>query len=214
MRDWKILLNILIIGLLAPLNTWAAMSSTHYFIYADSVGYGGGLATSTSYNIESTIGGSPVGMVTGTTYTVKGGYQAMERGEISLTTDTDAVNLGTLRTYSAVLSTDSIVATIKTDSLNGYTLSINTVTGSGLTAVSDGVVDGDSDSEEYGVAVSGDDVAFADDQAIAASLILASATEEISTDRVLTLTFKAIVNAASTAASYSQTVNLAAMANL
>lgn len=214
MRGLKAILIIWVFCLLSPVNARAAMSSTHYFIYADSVGFGGGLTTSTSYNVESTVGGAPIGITSSTSYTVKSGYQAMERGEISLTVDTNSVSLGNLNIGRAAVSTGNVAATVKTDSLNGYSLCVDTVTGAGLAAVSDGAVDGDSSSEEYGVSVSGSDAAFADDRAITIGLVLASNSAEMTTDRISTVTFKAIVNTVSAIASYSQTISLAAVANL
>jgi len=112
----------------------------------------------------------------------------MEKGILSMSISGTALNLGTLDI--GAVSSASTVATITTDSFTGYTLSIGSVSGTVLTAVSDGAVT--AGSEEYGMAVSGADAAFADDRGVSAGLALASANSAV-TSREATLTFKAAI---------------------
>ena len=132
----------------------------------------------------------------------------MEKGILSMSISGTALNLGTLDI--GAVSSASTVATITTDSFTGYTLSIGSVSGTVLTAVSDGAVT--AGSEEYGMAVSGADAAFADDRGVSAGLALASANSAV-TSREATLTFKAAISNDSIAGSRSQSMVLSASAN-
>lgn len=186
----------------------ADMTSTNYHIFADSVNTGGELSTSTNYSLQDTTGESPAGVQTSGSYEVRGGYQAMERGTLSVSLDSNSLNLGELSVSS--VASASTVATITTDSDTGYNLSIGSVSGASLHSVIDGEVT--AGQEEYGVAVSGVGASFADDQAVTGGLLLAS-EPGVTTDRAITLTFKASRAAGSASATYSQSIVLATMAN-
>lgn len=203
---------LIFVFLMWPVVSNCAMSSTNYFIYADSFDVGGELATSTSYSLEGTFGGEAIGVVSSTSYEMRGGYQYMERGVLSLSLSASSVSFGTLS--ATVLKTSSVVATVTTDSINGYSLSVGSLSGTSLAAVSDGAVDGDGGSEEYGIAVSGTNRSFSDDRAVTAGLVLATTSTEMTADEQITATFKIISATGSTAGSYSQTVTLTASANI
>jgi hypothetical protein len=203
---------LIIIFLLWPVVSNSAMSSTNYYIYADTFDVGGGLTTSTNYSLEGTYGGEAIGVVSSTSYEMRGGYQYMERGVLSLSLSASNINFGTLT--AAALATSNAVVTITTDSINGYSLSIGSVSGTSLAAVSDGAVDGDGGSEEYGIAVSGTNRSFSNDRAVTAGLVLATTSTEMTADEQITATFKIISASGSTAGSYSQTVTLTASANI
>lgn len=204
----KIIYLLFLPALILPVHLLAAMSSTDYHIYADSVGVGGSLATGGVYSLEDSLGESPAGVASSSIYEVRGGYQYMERGTLSIAISESALNLGTLS--ESAVSTDTTTTTVTTNSSSGYTLSIGTVSGAGLAAVADGAVT--AGSEEYGVAVSGAGAGFADDREVAASLVLASTSTAVTGDATA-LTFKASMAAGSTAGTYSQTVTLSATAN-
>lgn len=189
---------------------WGAMSSTNYYIYADNVSVGGNLSTGGEYSLQDTVGESFNSTVTSSSYEIRGGYQAMEQGEISLDISTASLSLGSLVNYTASNTASTTVSVNSSGS--GFSLSISSVTGSILANVSDGVVDGDSDSEEYGISASGTYAAFADDQAVSNGLVLASSTVAADSDTVLT--FKAIRNASTTPGVYSQSIVLSASASL
>lgn len=212
MRDNKIIALIIIFALAIPSLVLAAMSSTNYYIYADSIDFGGGVGTSTSYSLQDTLGGYAVGINTSTSYQVRAGYQAAEIGTLSLTLDGNSINFGTL-TSAGVVSSGSVAATVNTDSATGYTLSVSGVSGNSLAAVTDGTVDGVGSAEEYGLAVSGSQAAYINDTAIINGLVLSSASSPASSV-VTTLTFKAVRSSGSTANTYSQNITLTAAANI
>lgn len=213
MRIYKILSLILLVIILIPDLVFSAMSSTNYYIYADSVDYGGGLATSTNYNLQDSVGGGDsVGISTSTSYEVRAGYQAAVKGVLSISLSSGSVNLGTLSASGVVVSS-SVVLTVDTNSVTGYTLSISDVSGTSLPAVSDGAVDGDGGSEEYGLSLVGNNRMFSDDRAVANGLVLLSSSVPAISDQS-TLIFKAIRATNSGAASYSQNLILTASANI
>ncbi|MCX6780052.1 MAG: hypothetical protein NT034_02625 [Candidatus Magasanikbacteria bacterium] len=210
MRLSKTLLVIALI-LLLPGVAQAAMSSANYFIYADSLDYGGSESTSTSNNVQDSIGGEvALGSNTSTSYEIKAGYQSIEIGTLTLNLDSNTINFG--QPAAGVVVISSLVATIDTNSETGYSLSVSSVSGSSLTAVGDGAVDGVGSTEEYGLAVSGSHAAYVTDAAIVANLVLASSVTIASGDAT-TLTFKAVRSANTAAQSYSQTLVLTAAAN-
>lgn len=202
---------VLIIGIFffsIPRAARSAMQSASYSIPADGITFGGVEATSTSYATFSTIGGPPASNTTSTSYIVRGGFLAGQDGSLTLALSSTSLTLGTLST--GAVASASTVATINTNADTGYTLSIGSVSGTGLTGVSDGAVT--AGSEEYGVAVSGNNRAFTTDQAIAANLILASYAGPVTNDAE-TLALKASISSNSTAGSYSQTITLSLAAN-
>ncbi len=210
MRWHKALLIISLI-ILSPNIAQAAMSSTNYFIYADSLDYGGGEATSTSNNLQDSIGSeAAVGGSTSTSYEVKAGYQGIDNGTLTLNLDSASINFG--QPLAGIVVTSSLVAAVNTDSPTGYTLSISSVSGSALAAVSDGSVDGVGSTEEYGLAVSGVHAAYLNDVALANSLVLSSFGSIVNNDTT-TLIFKAVRSADTTAQTYSQNLVLTAAAN-
>lgn len=210
MRLFKTLLIVSLIILL-PGIAQAAMSSTNYFIYADSLDYGGGESTSTSNNLQDSVGGEvAVGYSTSTSYEVKAGYQGIQVGSLTLNLSASSIDLG--QPGAGVVVTSSLIATIDTDSETGYTLSVSSVSGSALSAVGDGAVDGSGSAEEYGLAVSGEHRAYVTDAAVAASLVLSSFSSNVSADTT-TLIFKAVRSSNSTAQTYSQNLVLTAAVN-
>lgn len=198
-----------IITLLYPVAGYAAMTSTNYTIYADSIGWSGGsLSTSSAYSLQDTSGESPAGFATSTTYEVRGGYQAAERGLLSISLSANSLNLGSLS--ASQINTASTIVTVVSDSATGYTLSIGSASGAMPAAVTDGSVsDG---SEEYGFAASGEDSAISGDVAVTAGRVIASSAVPVYSSQT-TLTFKASQSSASTPGSYSQSITLQVAAN-
>src|SRR3989339_691776 len=195
MKISKIVAIAAVIALVIPGIVFGAMSSTNYFIYADTVDFGGGVGTSTSTN-----------------YQIRAGFQIVEVGILSLNLDSNSMNFGTLSTAGAVASGNT-TATVDTNSATGYVLSISSVDGSSLTAVSDGAVDGAGNTEEYGLAVNGANEAYINDAAIVSSLTLAASPVAVSSD-VTTLTFKAVRSSGSSSGTYSQNIVINAVANI
>lgn len=212
MIDRKSIIVLVCAALAAPGLVWAAMSSTNYYIYADSVDFGGGTGTSTSFGLQDTLGGYATGISTSTSYQINAGYQAATGGTLSFDLSGNTINFGSLPAAGTV-ATANVLATVNTDSGTGYALSVSGVSGSSLTAVSDGVVDGAGSVEEYGLAVSGTHTAFSNDSAITNGLILSSTAAPAASD-VTTLTFKAVRSASSAVGTYSQNITLTASANI
>lgn len=196
-------------GILFPLRALGLMSSANYTIYADSIDTGGVLSTGGIYSLEDTLGESfAVSTSSINTYEVRAGYQYMEQNYISLDISPATVSLGTL-VVSAVNASDA-TATVSTDAYAGYTLSIDSVTGSSVSAVADGAVT--AGAEEYGFAATGGDSLFADDRALTPGLNVAS-TSTTAVDSQTILTFKASISASTAAGAYSQTISFLAAVN-
>src|SRR3989344_691259 len=160
------LICVLIQSWFYPAAAEAVMSSTNYYIYADSIDNGGGFVTSTSFDLQGTLGETPTDATTSSSYIVRGGYQSMESASLEMSLSASGASLGELS--ASQVKSNSITATITSDSANGYTLSIASISGTGITGVADGVVT--AGSQEFGIAVSGNDAAFTDDKAPAAGL--------------------------------------------
>jgi len=200
---------ILILGLLSfPLVTYGMMSSSNYTIYADSVDAGGVFSASGTYSLEDTTGESPVGTATSSSYEVRGGYQAMDLSSLSMNLDLTSLDLGTASVSQ--VNSASTTATITTDSGSGYTLSVGSVSGSSLANVTDGLVT--AGQEEYGLAVSGSDALFTDDEGVMSGLNLAASTTPV-TNSATVITFKASISESTASGSRSQDVVLTASAN-
>ena len=195
--------------LVFPSISWGVMSSTNYTIFADSVDSGGVISAGGTYSLQDTTGEFLVGSSTGGTYNVIGGYQAMDWAILAIDIDSATVNLGTLS--SLAVSTSSVVVSITANALDGYVLSVASVSGASLSAVSDGTVS--AGFEEYGVAVSGPDAAFSNDQAIVASLNLSTSSTPV-TNAQTTLTFKAAMSVVSAEGGRSQSITLTASTNI
>lgn len=187
----------------------SAMSSTNYYIYADSVETGGGLSTGGAYSLENTVGESPAGFSSSSVYEIRAGYQHMERGYISLYIDDNSLGLGSLSTSTVNMASTSV--TVSTDSVTGYTMAIGAVVGTMIASVSDGAVT--SGSEEYGFSAAGSESVVSGDVAVAAATPVAAASFPIDGSQTV-MTFKASRSVGTTAGVYSQTVTLTASANI
>lgn len=202
-------LNLIAAFLLLPVSVLAAMSSTNYMIYADSVETGGGLSTGGNYSLEDTYGEGIVSGSVGSTYNINAGYQAMVLGSLSMNISNETITLGDLNT--AAINVASTTVTITTDAATGYSMSVQSVSGTGLAAVSDGEVT--AGQEEYGLAVVGIDAVTTTDRGLTSSLILANSDGPV-TGRQTDLVFKAAISSTTTPGSRSQTIGIGVSANL
>ncbi len=210
MRTLGATIIIFLLGVFAfPSVSFGTMSSSNYTIFADSINDGGVLSTSSTYNLQDTVGESPAGSSTSSAYQVISGYQAMDWSVLAIDIGNSNIDLGTLSTSQVSIATTSLSVTADADS--GYVLSIGSVSGTSLAAVSDGSVT--TGTEEYGVAVSGTDAAFADDRAITAGLTLASSSTPVTSVQTV-VTFKAAVSGSSSAGSLSQSITVSASTNI
>ena len=201
-------LNLIIAVLMLPVSVWAAMSSTNYYIYADSVETGGGLSSGGAYDLEDTLGEGVVSQINSATYDIKAGYQAMVLGSLSMNISDNSIDLGDLNISSVNVASTTV--TITTDAQTGYSMSVQSVSGSGLTAVSDGEVT--AGQEEYGLAVVGTDAVTTTDQGIISGLILANNTGPV-IGRQSELVFKASISPSTPSGVRSQSVTIGVSSN-
>ncbi|HLC70110.1 MAG TPA: hypothetical protein VJH75_03645 [Patescibacteria group bacterium] len=206
----KIFFIVYILGIfLFPLLVNSAMTSTNYTIFADTVGFGGDLSTSTTYFLQDTAGDTAIGASTSTSYTIKAGFQAADRGSISLTIEDASLSFGSMTTAS--VATVSTTVNIIAESETGYSLSVSSQSGTLWTTLTGTV---DAGSEEFGVLVSGSDSAFAGTSALANSLVLATNANSLSgTTHSTIISFEAAISSATTAGSYAKSITLTAAAN-
>lgn len=205
-------LSCFIISLLAlsiPGQIICSMSSTNYFIYADSIETGGGLSVGGAYSLEDTAGESPAGFINSTVYEIRSGYQHMERGYLSFIISNNSLNLGTLST--GAVNSASTTLTVGTDSVTGYTMSIFSISGSMIAGVLDGTVT--AGSEEYGFSAVGSESQVTGDVAPAVSAIISSTSSPIFSS-VTDMMFKASMSGTTVSGNYSQSLVLIASANL
>ena len=190
----------------------AVMSSTNYTIFADDFN-SGTVFNSSTYRLEGTVGESPVGNTTSTSYQIIGGYNAMDRSTLTLDVSSNSLDLGTL--LSTSVSSASTNLTVSTDDSSGYTLSISTYSWSGtaMTDVADGTVT--SGDEEYGFAITGDDINGAlsgQDNAVSAVTLMSSSTSVTSSTGAVT--FKASIGSGTAAGTRTQTITVSVSNNL
>ncbi len=200
-------LNLFLAILLLPISVWAAMSSTNYYIYADSVETGGGLSAGGVYGLEDTLGEDIISQTGSATYSINAGYQAMVLGSLSMNISSNAINLGDLSTTSISMSTTTV--TITTDAANGYFMSVQMAGANPLIAVADGEVT--LGEEEYGIAVVGVDAVTTTDRGIVGGLPLAQ--KLFPGTGVNDLVFKAAIATSTSPGTRSQSVVIAVSAN-
>lgn len=206
----KFLFIIFLLGVFAfPANSFGVMSSNNYTIFADSVDSGGVLSASGTYSLEDTVGESATATSTGGTYEIISGYQAMDWSVLSVGSPAGSVNLGDLSVNTVASGAVTFLVTV--DAIDGYVLSVGGTSGTSLNAVSDGAVT--VGQEEYGIAVSGVDSAFADDRAITAGLNLAASSSAV-VDIETIATFKAAISNNTAPGARTQGVTFAISTNL
>ena len=194
----------------------ALMTSTNYRLYGDSIGSAGGRGSSTNYLLEGTSGeGTIAGEGQSTNYTLMAGFQSLvEYPTFTFSVSESSLSLGSLSTGS--VSTGSYTVTTSTNAPFGYTTYIYEDAdlmsgGNDIDDVSDSSVT--AGSEEYGVAVSGTDAAFATDEPITTTaLAIASRTNWVN-GSATTVTHKASMASNTTSGSYSHTITLMSVGN-
>lgn len=203
-------INLWLAVLLFPLSVFSAMSSTNYYIYADSIETGGGLSTGGNYSLEDTLGEGLISQTAGPNYTINAGYQAMVLGSLAMNISNSEIALGNLSTTAVV--SDSTTITVTTDSSSGYAMSVQSSvwTGTPLISVADGEVT--AGEEEYGLALTGDDAVTTTDRGIVNGLPLALNAGPVS-GKQTTLIFKAAINPSTSAGNRSHSVSIGVSAN-
>lgn len=201
--------------ILFPVVVFSEMSSTNYKIQTDSINFGGSdYGASTNYQMRETFGEEAPGVSNSASYQTHAGYRQMLAVDpiFSFTLSANACALGTLSTGSVATCSYSVTAT--TNAASGYTTTLaadgalRTASAADINNVSDGSVT--AGSEEYGVALTGSDRAFADEQGIptAPSTLTVASNSGAVTNSSVTATHKAAISAATAAGSYSQSVTI------
>jgi hypothetical protein len=117
-----IIITLLIVILILPFEVNGASSET-YKIDADVIGVGGEVGSSESYKLTDTIGEPVIGVGVSENYRDKAGFWEMVTFGLSLTVDSNTVNLGTITPGTPVEGNSTI--TVTTDSWGGYDLKVN-----------------------------------------------------------------------------------------
>lgn len=205
--------NLWLVALMLPFAVFSAMSSTNYYIYADSVETGGGYSTDIGgvYSLEDTLGEGIISQSTSTAYTINAGYQAMVLGSLSMNIANHSINLGDLSTTN--INTANTTITISTDAVTGYSMSVETTSWTGIALntinIGEEVTAG---QEGYGLALTGDDAVTTTDRGITNNLILASNLGPVN-GKQTTLIFKATISSSTAVGSRSNNVNIGVSAN-
>lgn len=214
-----VLATVLVTVLFSASDSLALMNSASYEIWSDTISTGGNRSTSASYIVSDTIGEAATGEdQSSASFFLYSGLPAIFADPVlSVELSTNAISLSPNLSTSDV-SEGSYTLTVSTNAPFGYAAQVTEDGefrngGETIDDVSDGTVDvGDSD-EEYGIAVSGTDAAFGDDQAISATpLTVATRTNWISGSET-TITHKATLGSGIPAGTYSHTVTYVVIGN-
>ena len=98
-------------------------SSTNYRIESDVIGIAGNTSGSTNFNLSDTLGQPVVGLGGSTTYKVQDGFWHTVNFSLSLTLDSNDLDLGTVTPGSPVVGQTTI--SVITDAWGGYDLLTN-----------------------------------------------------------------------------------------
>ena len=105
------------------------MTSTNYHIESDSINVGGSdFSTSTNYSLSDTVGEVGTGAGTSTNYNLFAGYRQMQEVYIALNEASDVVMSPNLGGITGGTSNGSTTVTVTTDSLSGYSLTVEAST--------------------------------------------------------------------------------------
>lgn len=199
--------------LVLPQSVGTEMSGGDFSIPVDSFSFfEAGSSTGGAFILEDAGEGIGAGQSSSGDFVLDAGFQAEISGTVSITNSETSLSLGTLSLTS--VSSRSLVSTISTDSITGYTLSISEDgdlrNGSDSIAdVTDGVVT--AGEAEYGVTTSGADALLSSDAAIEGSVHLARRNN--AGQEATTVTFRASIGQNSQAGTYNHTVTLSVTAN-
>ncbi|MBI2551347.1 hypothetical protein HYV73_03310 [Candidatus Uhrbacteria bacterium] len=215
-RSW--IVGVIMLSASVPFFASAESSSPSYIMWADATTSGGNRATSTNYIVQEATGDRSGNQGESTSYKTFNGFEEVyEEPILILSLDDVSMPLSPSALTTGTVSTASMTASVTTNADFGYTLAmteiqeIQNATFDTIDDVGDGSVT--AGSEEFGVAVSGADAAFATDQAVSATpLILASRTIW-GTGRDTTITFKAAIDTLTVAGSYTGLYRIIATSN-
>lgn len=107
-------------GLLISSHCFAAMSSETFRINADVIGSAGGMGTSETYKLTDTVGEPVIGIGQSETFSAQQGFWYMLTYSLTMSINSNTVNLGLLT--PGVARTGQSMITVTTDSWGGYDL--------------------------------------------------------------------------------------------
>ena len=207
------LVLISLISLIFPQIDLAAMSSTNYILWMDSLNFGGEETSSSSnYKLRDTMGEIGTGTLESENYRSLVGFrQAEPEPMISFWISANSLDFGVIP-LNSVATTNHTIST-RTNAERGYTTTIyedeNLRTGFGDDI--DDVIDGEvtANSEEYGIRTSGAEGQMngADTAITSDAQIVASYSSWINLSTV-TITYKVSISPITPAGYYSHAVTL------
>ncbi len=199
-----------------PVSSFGQMSGGSYAIPVDSLSINDNSEiTGGAYSALDSSGYNEMSTSTGNSYNLFAGFQeVLANNTVSLNLSASSVSLGGLSQGS--VSASSLNATITTDSITGYTLSLSEDGDlrSGAETIND-VADGTvtAGSEEYGIQTSGTNgLLNSTDTAITNNLNIGSNLASISAD-VVSINFKASISSDTKYGTYSHIVTFTLTAN-
>ncbi|MEK7644616.1 MAG: hypothetical protein AAB390_04925 [Patescibacteria group bacterium] len=198
-----------------PLSSIAQMTGGSFSIpvdsltISDSAEVDGGV-----YALDDSTGYGEMSTSTSNTYVLNAGFQQAIGNSVTLNLSSATVSLGALS--PTAVATSALTATVSTESITGYTLSVsedgNLRTGSEtINDVADGAVT--AGAEEYGIRTSGTNALLnSADTAISNNLNIASNSASVG-GNAITINFKAAISTATVFGSYSHIVTFTLTAN-
>jgi len=191
-----------------PLTVWAESSSTNFILWGDAQTGGGNRSTSSNYILYGSAADLSNQALDSANYHLAVGFQAIyEEPLITVQISSTSETLSPDPLTTGSVSTATTTVTVSTNADFGYALSLTeAVEIQNQSAINiDDVIDGSvtAGSEEFGVAVSGADAAFGDDQAVSATPLTIASRSIWGADRQTTITFKAAISDTTAAGSYS-----------
>lgn len=212
------ILTIALFLLVLPLRTLAESASGNYILWANAIGGGGGQTTSANFADAGTAADtSAAAPEDSASFHAVTGFEALtEEPRITMSVSTTSLALSPSSLTVSAVSTGSTSVTVATNGDFGYTLTAVATTpfanqySQALAAVSDGSVT--AGHEEFGIAVTGTDAAFANDRSVTTTRTIASSS--IWTGGTTTnVTIKAAISPTTPAGSYSGAISFIATAH-
>jgi hypothetical protein len=205
MKTLSALILALVLMVISISDVSALMSSGSYRIFGDSFSSGGGTGTSGSYLLHGSAGEDFAGESSSASYVLLDGVQSLaEHPTFTFSLSQSSVAIGGL--LDSAIQSGSVTATTSTNAPFGYTTTViedgNLRSGANdIDDVADGAVT--IGSEEYGMALTGTDRAFSDDQPITTSPTLIASRANWKNGAETIVTFKASIDGVTADGTYS-----------
>ncbi|MBU0646166.1 hypothetical protein KJ611_01655 [Patescibacteria group bacterium] len=213
-----VLVTVFLFLLALPAQLLAESSSESYILWGSAVTAGGARATSANYINYISVGDLSSDPMDSANYHGVIGLEALyEEPVMTFSIATTDLSLIPNILSLVSVSTASTSVTVSTNADFGYVVTVTETTafnngqGRVLADVTDGEVT--AGSEEFGLAVAGDDAAFGDDRGLSAVPLTIASRGIWGADRTTNLTFKAAISSASASGHYSGTYTLIATSN-